>query len=153
MIVLTVKDSELDKVSFLDAGADDYLSKPFSVPELLARIRVALRHAKSADEPVVYRAASVEVDLAARDVRMAGKPVKLTATEYDILRLLVKHAGRVVTQRHLLKEVWGPHAVDQTQYLRVHISQLRKKLERDPSRPELILTEPSVGYRLRAGDE
>jgi two-component system KDP operon response regulator KdpE len=152
VIVLTVKDSDIDKVTLLDAGADDYLTKPFSVPELLARIRAALRHTRPSDMEAVFHSGHLEVDLSSRRVSLAGKPVRLTATEYDILRLLVRYAGKVVTQGHLLKEIWGPHSSEQTQYLRVYIGQLRKKLERDPSRPELILTEPGVGYRLIAPD-
>ncbi len=148
IIILTVKDAESEKVTLLDAGADDYLTKPFSVPELIARIRVALRHAQPQDPDVVHRFGNLEVDLSKRTVTRDGSAVKLTATEYAILRILVKHSGRVVTQSHLLREIWGAHAVEQTQYLRVYIGQLRKKLEDDPSRPKLILTEPAVGYRL-----
>lgn len=152
IIVLTVKDAETDKVALLDAGADDYLTKPFSVPELLARIRVALRHRlPTASEPV-FRSGDLEVDLSDRSVRVQGATVRLTATEYEILRILVLHAGKVVTQRQLLKEVWGPHAVDESQYLRVYIGQLRKKIERQPSQPELLQTEAGVGYRLRVKD-
>ncbi|MCX6829758.1 MAG: response regulator [candidate division Zixibacteria bacterium] len=148
VIVLTVKDSDIEKVTLLDAGADDYLTKPFSVLELLARIRAALRHTQPSEMQAIFHSGHLEVDLSARTVSVAGQPVKLTATEYDILRLLVRYAGKVVTQGHLLKEIWGPHASEQTQYLRVYIGQLRKKLEKDPSRPELILTEPGVGYRF-----
>lgn len=150
IVVLTVKDSDTDKVTLLDAGADDYLTKPFSVPELLARIRAALRHAQPSEIQAAFRSGRLEVDLSARTVSVAGQPVRLTVIEYDILRLLIRYAGKVVTQGHLLKEIWGPHATEQTQYLRVYIGQLRKKLEKDPSRPELILTEPGVGYRLIA---
>jgi two-component system KDP operon response regulator KdpE len=138
----------IDKVTLLDAGADDYLTKPFSVPELLARIRAALRHTQPSEMQAIFCSGHLEIDLSARTVSISGKPVKLTVTEYDILRLLVRYAGKVVTQGHLLKEIWGPHATEQTQYLRVYIGQLRKKLEKDPPRPELILTEPGVGYRL-----
>ena len=148
VIILTVKNSETDKVALLDSGADDYLTKPFSVPELLARIRVALRHAQPQDADAVIRNGDVVIDLATRSVTRQGSPVKLTATEYALLRLLAKNAGRVVTQPYLLKEVWGPHAAEQSQYLRVFIAQLRKKLEKDPSRPQIILTEPAVGYRF-----
>lgn len=150
VIILTVKDAERDKVTLLDAGADDYLTKPFSVPELIARIRVALRHAQPQDSDTPFRSGNVEVDLAKRAVTRDGLPVKLTATEYDLLRLLVKNAGRVLTQTQLLREIWGPQAIEQTQYLRVFIGQLRKKLEVDPARPRLILTEPGIGYRLSA---
>ncbi len=152
VIVLTVKDAETDKVALLDAGADDYVTKPFSVLELQARIRVALRHKTSPQTEPVFRSGWLEIDLATRTVRVKNAVVKLTATEYEILRLLVQHAGRVVTQRQMLKEIWGPHALEQTQYLRVYIGQLRKKIERDPARPELVLTEPAVGYRLAVRD-
>lgn len=148
VIVLTVRDAEIDKVALLDAGADDYLTKPFSVPELLARIRVAQRHGQPMVSEPVFRSGDLEVDLADRTVTVRGKIVRLTATEYEILRILVQHAGKVVTQRQLLKTVWGPYAVDESQYLRVYIGQLRKKVEHNPSRPELIQTEPGVGYRL-----
>ncbi len=153
VIVLTVKDSETDKVALLDAGADDYLTKPFGVPELLARLRVALRHKQSAVAEPVLRTADLQVDFTDRTVSIRGEIVRLTATEYELLRILAQHAGKVVTQRQLLKEIWGPQAVDQSQYLRVYIAQLRKKLERDPSSPDLIITEPGVGYRLRLADE
>jgi two-component system KDP operon response regulator KdpE len=149
IIVLTVRDSETDKVALLDAGADDYLTKPFSVPELMARIRVALRRGQTQASEPVFRNGDLEVDLSDRSVKVRGKAVRLTATEYEILRILVLHAGKVVTQRHLLKEVWGPHAVEDSQYLRVYISQLRKKIEREPSQPELLQTEAGVGYRLK----
>jgi two-component system KDP operon response regulator KdpE len=152
VIVLTVRDSETDKVALLDAGADDYLTKPFSVPELLARIRVALRRGQSTASDPVFRSGDLEVDLSDRSVKVRGKTVRLTSTEYEILRLLVLHAGKVVTQRYLLKEVWGPHAVEESQYLRVYISQLRKKIERQPSQPELLQTEAGVGYRLTVKD-
>ncbi len=148
IIILTVKNSETDKVALLDSGADDYLTKPFSVPELIARIRVALRHAQPQDADAVIRSGEIVIDLSNRLVTRQGSPIKLTATEYALLRILAKNAGRVVTQTHLLKEVWGPHAAEQSQYLRVFIAQLRKKLENDPSRPQIILTEPAVGYRL-----
>jgi len=148
VIILTVKDAERDKVSLLDAGADDYLTKPFSVPELIARIRVALRHAQPQDADAVFRSGTLEIDLTKRTVTRDGALVKLTATEYALLRLLVKSPGRVLTQTQLLREVWGPGSIEQTQYLRVFIGHLRKKLEVDPSRPRLILTEPGVGYRL-----
>ncbi len=153
VIVLTVKDSETDKVALLDAGADDYLTKPFGVPELLARLRVALRHKQSAVAEPVLRTADLQIDFTDRTVSIRGEPIRLTATEYELLRILAQHAGKVVTQRQLLKEIWGPQAVDQSQYLRVYIAQLRKKLERDPSNPDLLITEPGVGYRLRLAEE
>jgi two-component system, OmpR family, KDP operon response regulator KdpE len=153
VIVLTVRDSEIDKVALLDAGADDYLTKPFGVPELLARIRTAVRHAQGTPEAPVFQAGHLEVDLSSHMVRISGKPVRLTATEYAILALLVKHAGKVVTQAHLLREIWGPHATQETQYLRVYIGQLRKKLESDPANPRFIRTEAGIGYRLIVEDE
>jgi len=147
-IVLSARMSDADKVAALDSGADDYLTKPFSVPELLARLRVALRHAQPATSDPVFRTGSLAVDLAARLVTVDGAPVKLTPTEYALLRLLVQHAGRVLTHRQILKEVWGPQYVDETHYLRVYFGQLRQKLEANPALPALILTEPGVGYRL-----
>ncbi len=148
VIVLTVRDSEPDKVALLDAGADDYLTKPFSVPELLARIRVAWRHSQPAASEPIFRSGDLEVDLAERTVKVAKNIVRLTATEYELLRILIQHAGKVVTQHQLLKEVWGPHAVNESQYLRVFMGQLRKKIEKDPSQPKLLQTEAGVGYRL-----
>lgn len=148
VIVLTVRDEESEKVALLDAGADDYLTKPFSVPELLARIRTAIRHTQSADTEPVVVIGRLEIDFSERSVRMDRKQVKLTQKEYEILKLLVKHAGKIVTQSYLLKEIWGPSAVNETQYLRVFVGQLRKKLESDPSHPNLIKTEAGIGYRL-----
>jgi two-component system KDP operon response regulator KdpE len=134
-------------VSALDAGADDYVTKPFQSGELLARLRVALRHARPGAMESSVRAGNVEIDLARRVVRRGGDEVKLTPIEYTLLRLLATNAGRVLTHRQLLTEVWGPQAVAQTHYLRVHIARLREKLEADAGRPELIRTEPAVGYR------
>ena len=148
VLILTVRDGDDEKVAALDAGADDYVTKPFSTPELLARVRVALRHAQPLPEDAVFRAGRIEVDLASRRVVVAGHEVRLTPTEYAFLRVLARHAGRVVTQRQILTEVWGPKSAGQTHYLRVYAAHLREKLERDPSRPELIVTEPAVGYRL-----
>jgi two-component system KDP operon response regulator KdpE len=150
VLILTVRDADDEKVAALDSGADDYVTKPFSTVELLARLRVALRHAQPLPENAVFRTGELEVDLAGRRVLVRGKEVKLTPTEYAFLRLLVRNAGRVVTQRQILAEVWGPNAVGQTHYLRVYAAHLREKLETDPTRPELILTEPGVGYRLTA---
>jgi two-component system KDP operon response regulator KdpE len=147
VIVLTVRDAEEDKVKALDGGADDYLTKPFSVPELLARIRVAERHRLPASESPLFQSGSLEVDLGARKVKVKGEEVRLTATEWEILRLLVEHAGKVVTHRQILKHVWGPNSVEHTQYLRVYVGHLRKKLDKGAD-AGFIRTEPGVGYRL-----
>ena len=153
VIVLSARGQERDKVAALDAGADDYVAKPFGVGELLARMRAARRRAVRAaagtDEPI-FRAGDLCVDLARRRVSVAGREVRLTPTEYRLLAALVRHAGRVLTHRQLLQEVWGAPYVEQTQYLRVYMTQLRHKLEAEPTRPKLLLTEPGVGYRLQA---
>jgi two-component system KDP operon response regulator KdpE len=150
IIVLSARGLERDKVAALDAGADDYLTKPFSVGELLARIRVALRHAATGGvAPAVFEARELRVDVARRVVTVQGAEVHLTPTEYRILAALVKHAGRVLMHRQLIGEVWGNHAAVQTQALRVYVNQLRHKIEREPARPRLLITEPGVGYRLR----
>jgi two-component system KDP operon response regulator KdpE len=151
VVVLSVRDLEEDKIALLDAGADDYLTKPFLIGELLARLRAAQRHAQPAGDSPVVQAGPLRIDLARRAVSVEGRPVKLTATEYALLRALAQHAGRVLTHRQLLREVWGPAYEAETQYLRVYIAALRRKLEADPADPRLILTEPGVGYRL-AGD-
>ena len=148
VIVLSVRDRENDKIAALDNGADDYVTKPFNSGELLARLRVAQRHAQPSPDLAVFRTGHVEVDLTARVVKVNGKDVKLTATEYSLLRLFVQHAGKVLTHRQILREVWGPNSLEQTHYLRVYIAHLREKLESDPAQPELIITEPAVGYRL-----
>ena len=152
VIVLSARGQEQDKIAALDAGADDYLTKPFSVGELLARIRVALRH-RSADgePPATFEAGALKVDLARRTVTVADEEVHLTPTEYKLLAVLVKHAGKVLTHRQLLLEVWGSHNATQTQALRVYVTQLRHKIEQDPARPRLLITEPGVGYRLKDG--
>jgi two-component system KDP operon response regulator KdpE len=150
IIVLSARGQERDKIDALDAGADDYLTKPFAVGELLARLRVALRHAArgaAGDEPCV-EVGELRIDLAARRVFVGGEEARLTRTEYNLLALLARHAGKVLTHRQLLKEVWGPGAVAQSHYLRVYMGQLRHKLERDPARPRYLLTETGVGYRL-----
>jgi two-component system KDP operon response regulator KdpE len=152
IIVLSARGQERDKVQALDVGADDYLTKPFGTSELLARMRVALRRVAErtpTQEPVVSLG-DVTVDLARRLVTRAGKPVHLTPHEYKLLTTLLKYAGKVVTHKQLLKEVWGPQAVTQTHYLRVYMAQLRQKLEADPARPRYLTTEPGVGYRLRS---
>jgi two-component system KDP operon response regulator KdpE len=148
VLVLSVRDREDDKIAALDHGADDYVTKPFGTGELLARLRVARRHADPAPGMSVFRSGALEVDLTARVVRLHGKEVKLTATEYSLLRLFVQHAGKVLTHRHLLREVWGPNYAEQTHYLRVYMAHLREKLEPEPSKPRLLITEPGVGYRL-----
>jgi two-component system KDP operon response regulator KdpE len=151
IVVISARGLERDKVAALDAGADDYLTKPFGVDELLARLRVALRRAASAGPAAgpIFTAGELSVDLAARVVRRAGREVHLTPTEFKLLSLLVRHAGRVVTHRQLLLEVWGPGSVESAHYLRVQMYGLRHKLEEVPARPRYLLTEPGVGYRLR----
>lgn len=153
IIVLSARGREADKIAALDGGADDYLTKPFGVGELLARLRVALRHGSAAQrEPdAVFQTGSLRVDLAARRVLVDEQEVHLTPTEYRLLTTLIKHAGKVVTHRQLLKEVWGPDSVEENQYLRVYFGQLRRKVERDAARPQYLLTEPGVGYRLVEG--
>jgi len=147
VIVLSVRDREDDKIAALDAGADDFVTKPFSSGELLARLRTTLRRSQPQSAEAIFRSGNFEVDLAARIVRKNGVEVKLTPTEYSLLRLLVVHAGKVITHRQLLTEVWGPNAIGQTHYLRVHIAHLREKLEDDAAQPRFIITEPAVGYR------
>jgi two-component system KDP operon response regulator KdpE len=149
IIILSVRGSESDKIAALDAGADDYLTKPFGVGELLARLRAALRHtAQTANEPV-FTSGNLKVDLARRLVTVSGGEVQLTPTEYGLLRVLVTHAGKVLTHRHLLREVWGAEYGEEFHMLHVNISNLRRKIEPDPARPQFIITEPGVGYRLR----
>jgi two-component system, OmpR family, KDP operon response regulator KdpE len=151
VIILSVQGDEKGKVAALDAGADDYITKPFNSDELLARLRVALRHSVKHDEPAVFQAKNLVVDLATRRVTVNGKEIKLTATEYDLLRLLVRHAGKVLTHRQILREIWGTGHDDDTHYLRVYIAHLREKIEANPEQPELILTELGVGYRFFQG--
>lgn len=148
VIILSVRDSDQDKVAALDAGADDYLTKPFSMEELMARIRTAQRHNQPREEDAVFTSGPLQVDLTRRLVTVHGVPVKLTPTEYALLRLMVRHAGKVLTHRQILREVWGPEYVHETHYLRVYFAQLRQKIEENPALPEIILTEPGVGYRL-----
>ena len=151
IIVLSARGQEKDKVAALDAGADDYLTKPFGVEELLARIRVAIRHRERADRPPepVFESGGLRVDLFRRQVFVEGREVHLTPIEYRLLTTMVRYAGRVMTHRQLLIEVWGAAYATQTQYLRVFLGQLRHKLEGNPARPRHLLTEPGVGYRLR----
>jgi two-component system KDP operon response regulator KdpE len=150
IIVISARGREADKVEALDAGADDYLTKPFGVNELLARIRVALRHAQQAggSSTPVLEIASLRLDLARREITVAGQPLHLTPIEYRLLVLLARNAGKVLTHRQILHEVWGPGHQDETHYLRVYMAQLRRKIEADPARPRLLVTEPGVGYRL-----
>jgi two-component system KDP operon response regulator KdpE len=149
VIILSVRDREDEKVTALDSGADDYLTKPFGIGELLARMRVALRKAIQQSPEPVYRVDGLEMDLERRRVVAQGKEVQLTPTEYDLLRLLVTHSGKVLTHNQILRQIWGPAYVEQPHLLRVNISNLRRKIEPDPSRPQYILTELGVGYRLK----
>lgn len=153
IVVLSARGQEQDKVRALDEGADDYLTKPFSVGELLARLRVALHHAAQSSEgkAAIYDVGDLRVDVASRQVHLKNKEVHLTPTEFRLLATLVKHAGKVVTHRQLLKEVWGPQSVQETQYLRVYMAALRQKIESGDSVPRYLLTEPGVGYRLYSG--
>ncbi len=149
VIVLTVRAGEREKIEALDSGPDDYITKPFAVGELLARVRTALRHRYQAEGvPAVYSHEGLEVDLVRRHVRVDGNEVRLSPKEYDLLAYLVRYSGRVITHQQLLREVWGPAQAEEVQYLRVYVRQLRQKLEPDPTQPRHLLTEPGVGYRL-----
>jgi len=151
VLILTALDSEAEKIALLDAGADDYVTKPFHTGELLARVRVALRHAAKDPGPPVYRSVPLVVDLASRRVTLHEDEVELTATEYALLRLLVRHAGRVLTHRMILREIWGPQAESQTHYLRVYVARLRSKLSPGAPGDGWICTESAVGYRWVEG--
>jgi two-component system KDP operon response regulator KdpE len=152
IVVLSVREREADKVAALDAGADDYVTKPFGMDELLARLRAALRRAAPAGrEEAVVTTPDFTVDLAAKRVNRDSREVRLTPTEWEIVEILVRSEGRLVTQRQLLKAVWGPQYEKETNYLRVYLAQIRRKLEPDPSRPRYFLTEPRIGYRFEAG--
>ncbi len=153
IIILSVRGSESDKIAALDAGADDYLTKPFGVGELLARLRSALRRSNQIKGEPIFTNENLKVDLAKRLVTLAGHEVQLTPNEYDLLRILIIHAGKVLTHRFLLRGVWGAEYGDETHMLQVNISNLRHKIETDPARPQLILTEPGVGYRLKVDQE
>jgi two-component system KDP operon response regulator KdpE len=151
IVVLSARGQETDKIAALDVGADDYLTKPFGIGELLARLRVALRHQarlSESDSSSIFATGDLHVDFVRRQVIVAGKEVHLTPTEYRLLTTLIKHAGKVLTHRQLLKEVWGPDSTHETHYLRVYINQLRQKLASNSSDSTLILTEPGIGYRL-----
>ncbi len=151
IVVISARGREDDKVTALDAGADDYLTKPFGVQELLARMRVALRHAAPGPPQQELTFGTLHIDLARRLVSRDGAEIHLTPIEYKLLTLLARHAGKVLTHRQILREVWGPGAVEQPHYVRVHMAELRKKVEPDPARPQWLVTEPAVGYRLREG--
>jgi two-component system KDP operon response regulator KdpE len=154
VVVLSVRDSERDKVAALDHGADDYLTKPFGIEELLARIRVALRHSVQAvgSKQAVIKAGTVAIDLVQHIVTRDSSEVKLTATEYNLLAYLASHAGRVLTHHMILSNVWNAADADRVEYLRVYMRQLRKKLEVDPDHPQVLITEPGVGYRFMTND-
>jgi two-component system KDP operon response regulator KdpE len=153
VVVLTVRDSEAEKIAALDAGADDFVTKPFATGELLARLRAAMRRSRPREEATVFSYDGLVVDLAARNVSREGKEIRLTATEWAILALLIRHAGRILTHTQILREVWGPHAAEHREYLRVYFTHLRKKIEKVPSQPTLITNEPGVGYRCSAPEE
>jgi two-component system KDP operon response regulator KdpE len=150
IIVISVREREDDKIAALDAGADDYLTKPFGIGELMARIRVAVRRSAGSESEPIFQSGELTVDLARRSVTMRGEAVTLTPTEYEILRILVQHAGKVMTHRQLLRLVWGAAYESETHLLRVNVSNLRAKIELDASRPQYVLTEPGVGYRLKS---
>lgn len=152
VLVVSVRGHEEDKISALDNGADDYVTKPFSTGEILARLRVAARHARTAEKPSVFHAGRLKVDLTARTVKVAGRAVRLTATEYSLLRLFVQHAGKVLTHGQILREVWGTDDPERMGHLRVYMAYLREKIEANPAEPELLTTEPGVGYRLAVED-
>ena len=149
IIIVSVREQEKDKIAALDAGADDYLTKPFGVGELMARLRSALRRSAQAETEPTFKTGNLEVDLNQREVSVNGLPVTLTPTEYDLLRTFVKHAGKVLTHDQLLRAVWGTAYESETHLLQVNISNLRRKIEPDPVRPSYLITEPGVGYRLK----
>ena len=153
IIMLSVRDSEDDKVRALDAGADDYVTKPFGMNEVLARLRAALRRHHPIPEQPIVSTSGFQLDLAQKTAAVAGRPVHLTPTEWSIVEVLVRHPGRLVTQRHLLQEVWGPQYEHETNYLRVHLAAIRKKLEPTPGRPRYFVTEPGIGYRFEPEDD
>ena len=152
IVVLSVREGEADKVAALDAGADDYVTKPFGMNELLARLRAALRRSTPAEEEAVIATDAFSIDLAAKRVVRDGEEVHLTPTEWHLIEVLVRHQGKLVSQRQLLQEVWGPQYETETNYLRVYLAQVRRKLEPDPSRPRYFITEPGMGYRFEGVD-
>lgn len=151
IVILTARDQESEKIEALDAGADDYVTKPFSMGELLARLRVALRHAVIADNAPILTCGELVIDLVGRHVMRGGKEIKLTPTEYEILKVLAQNIGKVLTHKYLLKTVWGNTYNEDTHYIRVYIGQLRRKVEENPAQPKYIITESGVGYRLMTG--
>jgi two-component system KDP operon response regulator KdpE len=153
VLVLSVRDDEAGKVAALDAGADDYVTKPFGTHELLARLRAAQRKTRPQEEVSIFQDGELVVDLTAHVVTRRGKEIKLTATEYGLLRLFVRHPGRVLTHRYILREIWGPKSEEHRQYLRVYVTHLRQKIESDPAKPRLIKTESGIGYRFSPGDQ
>jgi two-component system, OmpR family, KDP operon response regulator KdpE len=150
VLVLSVRDDEQGKVAALDSGAEDYVTKPFSTPELLARLRAAQRKTRPEEEVSIFKSGDLIVDLTARVVTRGDREIKLTATEYALLRLFVRHPGRVLTHRYILREIWGPKSEEHRQYLRVYVTHLRQKIEVDPTAPSLIKTEPGIGYRFES---
>jgi two-component system KDP operon response regulator KdpE len=152
VLVLSVRDDEAAKVAALDAGAEDYVTKPFGSPELLARLRAAQRKTRPEEEVSIFKSGDLIVDLTARVVTRGGHEIKLTATEYALLRLFVRHPGRVLTHRHILREIWGPKSEEHRQYLRVYVTHLRQKIEPDSTKPRLIKTEPGIGYRFESAE-
>jgi two-component system KDP operon response regulator KdpE len=148
VIILTVRDRENDKIAALDAGADDYVTKPFSTGELIARVRAALRRAQPVSESVVFRCGRLEIDFTSRTVKVQDREIKMTATEYSLLRLFAQNPGKALTHRYILREVWGPNCMEHTHYLRVYMAHLREKLEINPAKPQLLITESGIGYRL-----
>jgi two-component system KDP operon response regulator KdpE len=153
ILILSVRTSEQDIVAALDGGADDYLTKPFRTAELLARVRAAIRHRQPGEQEAVFHLGSLSVDLAARVVKKKGENVKLTPIEYSLFALFVRNAGKVLTHRFILQQVWGPTFEEETQYSRIYVAQLRKKLEDDPSKPKMLVTESGIGYRLSVDEQ
>ena len=153
IVVLSVRDAEAAKVAALDAGADDYVTKPFGMDELLARLRAALRRSAPAEEHAVIETPDFTIDLAAKRVLRGGHEVRLTPTEWNVVEVLVRNRGKLVSQRQLLQEVWGPQYAEETNYLRVYLAQIRRKLEPQPSRPRYFVTEPGMGYRFEGPEE